>query len=132
MQRLYENFGLSHQDVRDVGKLVAAFHETLRRFPHRPSPLAHSGGQHRAGIDMRANAFDEIMITERTDMGTAVDEHRQEVGQAIGARARGTAGDRVAPAVGGEHQALLGTERARPTAVEMGQTAMVEGHGVFR
>ena len=75
MQRLYENFGLSHQDVRDIGKLVAAFRETLGRFPHRPGPLAHSGWQHRAGIEMRASAFDEIAITERTDMGTAVDEH---------------------------------------------------------
>jgi hypothetical protein len=63
---------LSDQDVGSVTRLLALFHQTLRRLPDLLRPDSNFGWSHRATEEMRANALGEVRATSRAHLRVVV------------------------------------------------------------
>jgi hypothetical protein len=121
-ERLDCRFGFSHQELRAITELVVLLHKALRGLARLPGPSPDLFREHRAIVEMSANALSQVRTTARTELLFATEQICGKLGRTVLFGARLTAGNCVCPTIAVEETAFLDAEHAGPLAVQVRYT----------
>src|SRR5262245_19732365 len=92
----------------------------LRRIAQRPRPMAHFGRQHRALVEVPANALGEVAATARAEVRTTAEKIDGKLAQAKIMGAGRAPSDHVIQTVVIEEGSLIGGQCPGPPEVHVG------------
>ena len=108
-ERIERGFGLPHQHVRRITQWVTSLRQGPRRLARNPRSAPDFLGEHRAGVEMRADGVGQVRPTLRAQERAPAEHVRAELDHAEASGAADTP-DRVVPTVGEEARAPRGSE----------------------
>jgi hypothetical protein len=123
-------FGLPHQHVRAVVELLAALDELSRRRVGRHRPAVYLRWEHRAAIEVCANAVGEIPTTLRAPEPAV--EVRSKLAEMQAAVAGLASGNQMVSAIREQERALIGAQSSGTSAAPVGQAATSRHNGVTK
>jgi hypothetical protein len=119
------SLSLPPQHVGAVLELLALFQKPLRDLTSLFHSLSQMLREHRANSEMRANMVGEVRTTIQAPVCPAVERVGAKLLLPKVLGTRGAPGTHVVPAKDIEEDTLLGTKRARATAVNMEHAIVV-------
>jgi hypothetical protein len=115
-----------------VRQFVAPLDETPRSVPCFPRPPAHHFREHRATVEVTANALGQIRTTPWTQIRAVTEKVRAKLVRSEALGACGTHPHCVLPAVPEEEGVFHGAKITWSSAIDMGHAIAAEVNGVSR
>jgi hypothetical protein len=127
-KRSHRGLGLTRQYIRSVPELTTLLHEASCGLARLLRPPSHFRGQHRAGIQMRANVVGQVRTTTGAQLLAAAQIVGGELDRAEAPRTPHALNDCVVETVEDEGVPFVAAQSSGHSAVEMRETTVTGEH----